>query len=252
MIEWIFFDVGSVLFNDAPQDFQAMRFFHSAIAQKKPTYTLADMFAERESRAQQGERMILAQIVAQYLSADEIRETYKSARHEIFSRYDENNIPFDEVRLVLEAISKRFRLGILANQPPECRESLRRRDLLGFFEIVGISEELKLRKPDPAIFQWAIDQAKTSPDRIVMVGDRRDNDITPAAEFGMQTVWLQWQTYRDKNWFPTDPDAQAFLASSDRVPFYGEGPAEAPEADAIVHRLIDVPAAVEGLAGPLK
>ena len=210
------------------------------------------MLAEREARAERGESMILAQIVAKYLSEEETRETYKAARREIFPRYDENNIPFEDVGLILAAISKRFRLGILANQPPECRESLRRRELLPYFEIVGISEELKLRKPDPAIFQWAIDQTQTSPDRIVMVGDRRDNDITPAADFGMQTIWLHWQTYRDKNWFPTDPDARAFLASCDRVTFYGEGPAGMPEPDAIVHRLIDVPAAIEGLAGPMK
>lgn len=252
MIEWVFFDVGSVLFNDAPQDFAAMRYFHSAIIKSHPTYTLGDMLAEREERALRGESMILAQIVSKYLSPEEIRETYKAARRDIFPRYDEHNIPFEDLLLVLGAISKRFRLGIVANQPPECRESLKRRELLQLFEIVGISEELNLRKPDPAIFEWAIDKAQTSPDRIIMVGDRRDNDITPAANLGMPTVWLNWQSYQDKNWFPDDPDAKAFLASCDRVPFYGEGPPGMPEPDAMVHRLIDVPAAVEGIAGPPK
>jgi len=252
VIEWVFFDVGSVLFNDAPQEYAAMRYFHSAIIQRDPTYTLADMMAEREERAQRGESKIFAQIVARYLSPDEVRATYKAARGQIYPRYDEHNIPFADLSLVLGAVSKRFRLGIVANQPPECRESLKRRELLHLFEIVGISEELNLRKPDPAIFEWAIEKTQTSPDRIIMVGDRLDNDIAPAANLGMPTVWLDWQSYQDKNWFPDDPDAKAFLASCDRVPFYGEGRSGMPEPDAKVHRLIDVPAAVEGIAGPPK
>lgn len=245
---WIFFDVGNVLFNDAPQDFEGLRIFHRAIQRVDAGCTFESLLLERERLAQSGSPRVLATLAARWLDRDQIRSTYLEAREALFSRYDEYNLVNDGLHDVLERLSRRYRLGIVANQPPECRPSLVRRGLADLFDVVAVSEEIGLHKPGPEIFQWAIDRAGVRPDECVMVGDRLDNDVAPAARLGMRTIWLQWPNHRWKNWFPTDPEAVAFLESTDRVPYYGGANRAAEAVDAASPTLRGVPDAVEGIA----
>src|SRR3972149_3877226 len=93
---------------------------------------------------------------------------------------------------------------------------------LPMFDVLAISEELSLHKPDRALFQWAMDRAGVSPDEAVRVGDRHDNDVVPAAGLGMHTIWVRWLSHADKGWHPQDPLARDFLESQDREPFYAQ------------------------------
>ena len=245
---WIFFDVGNVLFNDAPQDFEAFRIFHRAIQAVDPTCSFVSLLGERERLARSGEPRVLATLAARWLESDQIRSAYFDARRMVFSRYDEFNLVNDGLHEVLERLARRYRLGVIANQPPECRPSLVRRGLAGLFDVVAVSEELGLHKPGAEIFQWALARAGARPEECVMVGDRLDNDVAPAARLGMRTVWLHWPNHRWKNWFPADPEAAAFLESTDRVPYYGAARGAADEATATARTLRGVPDAVESIA----
>ena len=51
MIDWVFLDVGNVLFIDDPQNFQGYRFVHELISKHHADYTFAEMLAEREKWA---------------------------------------------------------------------------------------------------------------------------------------------------------------------------------------------------------
>jgi FMN phosphatase YigB (HAD superfamily) len=81
-----------------------------------------------------------------------------------------------------------------------------------------------------------------------MVGDRHDNDVVPAAALGMHTIWVRWRTLAGKGWESDDSDAQAFVASHEREPFYGRvtQPEIAPSAE--VADLREVAAAVDSLS----
>jgi HAD superfamily hydrolase (TIGR01549 family) len=247
MTDWLFFDVGNVLFDDAPQDFEAMQFFHRAIVQVDPNYSFQQMLDDREELGRLGEKLILGQIAARFLSAEKIGEVYRHARTSLAARYDEFNLLLPEALRVVTDLASRFRLGILANQPAECRDSLRRRGLLEHFQVVAISDELRLRKPDPAIFDWALTRAGVEPTRAIMIGDRRDNDVVPAAQLGMRTLWIDWPSHRQRAWFPKEPAARAFLASTDRVPYFGDHRQLLPEPDIRVATLGEVPAGIEAI-----
>ena len=56
--------------------------------------------------------------------------------------------------------------------------------------MVLASAELGLAKPDPAIFDLALERTGCSPDQAWMVGDRLDNDIRPANAAGWHTIRL--------------------------------------------------------------
>src|ERR1041384_1838918 len=53
-----------------------------------------------------------------------------------------------------------------------------------------LSFETGLLKPDPAFFQLALRSVEARADDAVMVGDTYQNDIRPAIELGMRTVWV--------------------------------------------------------------
>ena len=83
-----------------------------------------------------------------------------------------------------------YRLGVIANQPTAVRSALERDGLVGSFEVWGVSDDLGLQKPDPALFVHAVRTAHVEPDATAMVGDRLDYDIRPARAAGMRTVWV--------------------------------------------------------------
>jgi FMN phosphatase YigB (HAD superfamily) len=124
---------------------------------------------------------------------------------------------------------------------------LQQRGLLKHFGVVAISDELGMRKPDPAIFRWALEQAGTSPSHAVMVGDRRDNDIVPAGMLGMKTLWLCWRSHQDRTWRPEDPQQRLFLESCDRVAYFGRSDHLKPDPDGTVHDWASLPGAIADL-----
>jgi HAD superfamily hydrolase (TIGR01549 family) len=89
---------------------------------------------------------------------------------------------------LLATLSGSFRLGVIANQSLGTEQRMREYGIRDFFTVVASSAELKMAKPDEAIFRWALDRAGCAAADALMVGDRLDNDIAPARRLGMRTV----------------------------------------------------------------
>ena len=162
---------------------------------------------------------------------------------------DRRNLWDERHRVVLEAAPRPLAAGHLSPaRPAECRNSLVRRGLLEFFDVVAISDERHLHKPDLALFDWALEEAGCDPARSVMIGDRRDNDIDPANRLSMRTIQYRWSDCRSRGWNPDSPLAQAFLDSCDRVALFSAVPVGA-EPDLTIATLAEAPAAVAQLDG---
>ncbi len=61
-----------------------------------------------------------------------------------------------------------------------------------------LSFETGLIKPDPAFFQLALRSLEARAEDAVMVGDTYKNDIRPAIELGMRTVWVLHRPEKEK------------------------------------------------------
>ena len=48
-----------------------------------------------------------------------------------------------------------------------------------------------MAKPDKKIFEIALKRANCKPEQSIMIGDRIDNDIIPAKNLGMKTIWIK-------------------------------------------------------------
>jgi FMN phosphatase YigB (HAD superfamily) len=246
MIDWVFLDVGNVLFNDDPQNFEAYRLLYDTLRIRHPSYEFEAMLAEREELARGGANFILHTLAQRMLPPDEAKFSLRNIRELLLTHYDQQHFWDERNRAVLEQLRSRWRLGIIANQPTECRQSLARRGLLECFEIVAISDELHLHKPDLALYEWALNASGSDPGRTVMIGDRRDNDIDPANRLGMRTILIRWPDCRSKGWDPDNSLAAAFLDSCDRVPLFSAVPVGA-EPDLTIASLAEAPAVVAKL-----
>jgi putative hydrolase of the HAD superfamily len=58
------------------------------------------------------------------------------------------------------------------------------------FECIVLSEELGIRKPDPAIFWHAAELLDVAPGDCLYIGDSYDNDVVGAKRSGMHVCWF--------------------------------------------------------------
>lgn len=97
--------------------------------------------------------------------------------------------PYPEVREVLDSLSRRYSLGIVANQHRNVRSNLEKTwHIAEFFDFMILSEEVGFRKPDKEMFLLALDKARVDPSEAWMIGDRVDTDVGPSRSLGMKAI----------------------------------------------------------------
>jgi HAD superfamily hydrolase (TIGR01549 family) len=98
---------------------------------------------------------------------------------------------YRDVRPAMAALREAgFRLAIFGNQPAHRTAELH---ALGLpVEVVAMSGEMGLFKPDPAYFAAILDRlGGVDPASVAHVGDRVDNDVRPAAAAGFRSIWIR-------------------------------------------------------------
>ena len=188
MIKWLFFDLGSTLIDE----------------------DACDMFRFRHMLTQPGapERAVLENKMREYSRKG--LHPYKTALKEYGLESCAWPIQLErahpEAQTVLFRLQQKYKLGIIANQLPGAKDRLASYGLGTYFDVVVSSAEAGYAKPDPAIFRLALSEAGCLPKEAVMIGDRPDNDILPAMELGMHTVWIRQGMFRHRENFESIPD----------------------------------------------
>jgi putative hydrolase of the HAD superfamily len=84
------------------------------------------------------------------------------------------------------------RLGIITNgEGAFQRRHIEALHLESLVDVILISEEEGLRKPDPEIFRLAARRLGVEPGECVFIGDNPMADVIGAADAGMQAVWFR-------------------------------------------------------------
>lgn len=175
---WLFFDVGYTIINE-DQVWQK-RFEEQALLTETAALGLTPADIRREVERSSRERK------PQYRSFVQRYALTQTApyRHEL-------EVLYPEARAVLTELSKRYRLGVIANQADGLADRLARWNLLSCFSLVISSWDYQVMKPDKRLFEIALEKANCTAQEAVMIGDRLDNDIAPAKALGMCTVWIR-------------------------------------------------------------
>jgi putative hydrolase of the HAD superfamily len=110
--------------------------------------------------------------------------------------YGHGAILFTGVLELLEDLSKGFTLAMITNGKTLCQN--RKIDGTGirsFFKTIKISEEEGISKPEKSIFLNCIQDLEIEAEHCLFIGDHPVNDIVPAHELGMRTVWVESDKY---------------------------------------------------------
>jgi HAD superfamily hydrolase (TIGR01549 family) len=225
----VFFDIGNVFVSDDPSGCYGYRSLYERLASEGVHEAVRDFFARRTEHVKQGGN--LWSFVAAHVPKHEFTEFQTRVRAEMYSRWPEMSPEVPGMKEAVRELSETYRLGVIANQPREVVPLLEERGLQSYFEVLAVSEELGIEKPDPRIFEWALAEAGVRPDEAMMVGDRIDNDIKPAKALGIQTMWIRLG-YEGRGWEPRDEFEQCYAWSLGEVNFSEVepvGPEEQPD-----------------------
>lgn len=124
--------------------------------------------------------------------ANKLSQSAQDLNSEFLKAMAEICKPLPGAEELLNSLNGRTKLGIVTNGFTELQEArLARTGLRHHFEVLVISEQVGLAKPDPAIFDHALElMGRPSRDQVLMVGDNPDSDILGGLNSGLDTCWF--------------------------------------------------------------
>lgn len=197
---WLFFDIGETLLSES--DFHSARNqgLFTVLKSLKDNLTLSDYdqayrraILSRPSGEASRVRAIAREVLGPERQYETVREYYERFGNQIVKQFEKDpNVmfhPYPEVASVLEELSRRHSLAVIANQHRNVRRYMENIwELSRFFQFMILSEEVGFKKPDREIFQLALDKSRADPTDSWMIGDRVDMDVGPSRKLGMKSV----------------------------------------------------------------
>ena len=128
------------------------------------------------------------------------------ARH-----YDEtfgdHNVIFKNSEPLLKELKKRgYIVGVITNGPSYLQNhKMDTSGLRQYCDIVVVSGDVGVHKPDPALFTYTADKLGLKPCECMYVGDHPINDIQGADRAGMQAVRMNFGWFKDEQLDPRIP-----------------------------------------------
>ena len=105
---------------------------------------------------------------------------------------DHNDL-FENTFVVLDYLQSNYKMHIITNGFEEVQyRKLKNSNLLPYFDEVITSEKVGVKKPNPRIFQYALDITGASSDESIMIGDNFEADILGAKKMGMQVIFCKF------------------------------------------------------------
>ena len=171
-VKWLFFDMGSTLIDE--------------------TKVYDDIFQKIAIAAGVSVEFVITRAIGFYRQN---KRGHKEVMRLLGVEYPEWSPLYEELypdtAECLQVLREKYHLGIIANQIPGAEKRLERMGIRQYFDLIISSAEEGVAKPDPRIFNIALTRAGCAPEQAVMIGDRIDNDIVPAKQMGMKTVWIK-------------------------------------------------------------
>jgi len=92
----------------------------------------------------------------------------------------------------LQSLYGKYKLAVISNATSQLpRFALKKSGLSKFFQVVVVSRDLGVRKPDPQIFRYTLEKLNVKPEEAIHVGDSIKHDVVGAKSVGMKAVWIK-------------------------------------------------------------
>ena len=97
----------------------------------------------------------------------------------------------DDAPATLAQLRPYYRLGLVTNGPSRMqRPKIEQFRLDDYLDLLIVSEEVGVAKPDPAIFHLALERLGARAERPLYVGDSLEFDLPGAAAAGLPFIWM--------------------------------------------------------------
>ncbi len=149
--------------------------------------TVGDYFRDRDGTEFRSAREGYARAVDALVGEDVPREEWKPTFEAAVSESIE---PIPGAPETIERLTERdFHVGVISDvDDAEGKRMLERFGVRSQFDSITTSEEVGRTKPDPAMFETALEKAEVAPERSLMIGDRYEHDVKGASEAGLHGV----------------------------------------------------------------
>ncbi len=192
-IDWIFFDVGGVIVDEEPFQIYFVEQVKMMLGKHGIKISADDFwrsFYEASARPKglvyRGTLDIL--IPASVANKEELIDSGVALMKERPFKLTDVRPQLLEVS---HELSKKYKLGIMANQPQENQKWIDESGILKYFTHTHMSHHYKLYKPDSAFYKTILDEVCTSTERSVNIDDNIERGLRAAKEIGIHTVWYK-------------------------------------------------------------
>ncbi len=104
--------------------------------------------------------------------------------------YDQELRTFPGACEVIRELDRVYPLGLITNGPTDAQwRKIDKFRLSEVFEVILVSGQLGIAKPDPRIFDVALEGLRVAPEEAVMVGNSLEHDHQGAMNAGIRFVW---------------------------------------------------------------
>jgi len=204
MIKGIFFDLYGTLFEFGNMDkawekwflnlYKLFREYGLTLTQDEFEEKCSNLFSQDEPENMDSDLSVFANRLKRLslevnteipnIGLTEIADTVVSAWQE--------EVSLDpQVHEVLTDLKKRYRVCLISNfdHPSHVYKMLDRYNLNGYFEVITVSGDVGVKKPDAAIFNDAFIKTGLNPSEVYYVGDTKD-DVEGAKNSGMIPILI--------------------------------------------------------------
>lgn len=184
-----FWDCKTVIEHAEQQLYRWLQQHHPVITEQ---YTLTELVSARGDFMRQHPELHHDLGKLRILWLERLAEEFKlqtdwvNAAFEHFLRARNQVELFPGVREALTQLQAHYKLGVITNGNAE----IQRVGLGECFMFAHSSAAAGVAKPDPLIFQQALEMAGVEPHQMVYVGDDPEKDIIGANQAGLRTIWF--------------------------------------------------------------
>ena len=193
----------------APVEAVALQRSHAAILEELHAEVMAGRLDLDVARIERFRRLF------EFAGVDADHSLAREAAHTYRGRYLESRRAVTGAATLLEMARQRARIGIVSNNLlEEQQDKLRCCRLDQYVDVLVVSEEAGVSKPDPRIFEIALERLDCRPDEAVMIGDSWAADIVGARAADIRAIWFN----RENAAPPADPADVSVIRALEPAP----------------------------------
>ncbi|TXD54289.1 MULTISPECIES: YjjG family noncanonical pyrimidine nucleotidase [unclassified Polaribacter] len=101
---------------------------------------------------------------------------------------------------ILEYLKDKYQLHIITNGFEEIQtKKMESSKILHYFSVIVTSESVGVKKPNPKVFNFALEKANAQSDNSIMIGDSIEADIEGALSVGMNAIHVNFEKEKVNN-----------------------------------------------------